>query len=327
MRTEGILAVLILGLLATTFFLGAEKPTKQFESFKARFGKVYSADEDEYRRSVFKTNLNKIQEHNADGSHTYELGITQFADMTTEEFVDKILMKKLPTPSEITTISIGGPVPNGIDWRGQGAVTAVKNQGSCGSCWSFSTTGALEGAYYIKYGVLPSYSEQQLVDCCGSKGFQCQGCNGAWPEWALNYINNAGIVLEGSYPYTGRVGTCQSTGGDKILDNPPYTILATGDTGALRTAVGRQPISVCLDASNWSLYKSGVFANCNLTPLNHAVLLIGYEDSGAWIVKNSWGTSWGESGYIRLNSGNTCGIAQHAIVVNVKWLNADNVSI
>jgi len=245
------------------------------------------------------------------------MGVTQFADMTNDEFVDQILMKQLPTPSEITTVSLGGPISNGIDWRTSGAVTGVKNQGSCGSCWSFSTTGSLEGAYKIKHGSLPSYSEQQLVDCCGSKGFQCQGCNGAWPEWALNYIASAGIVSESSYPYTGTVGACRTTAGTKILANPSYNMLATGDTGSLRTAVGRAPVSVCLDASNWSLYRSGVFSNCNLTPLNHAVLLVGYEDSGAWIVKNSWGTTWGESGYIRLAAGNTCGIAQHALLPNV----------
>jgi len=281
-------------------FLGAEKPNKQFESFKARYGKTYNVDEEEYRRSVFKTNLDRITVHNSDDSQTYEMGVTQFADLTNDEFVDKILMKQLPTPKEVGTISIGGPVANGVDWRTSGAVTGIKNQGSCGSCWSFSTTGVLEGAYYLKYKTLPSYSEQQLVDCCGSKGFQCQGCNGAWPEWALNYVASAGIVSESSYPYVGTVGTCKTTAGTKILATPGYNMLSVSDTGSLKTAVGRSPVSVCLDASNWSLYKSGIFSNCNLTPLNHAVLLVGYEDSGAWIVKNSWGVNWGESGYIRL---------------------------
>jgi len=245
------------------------------------------------------------------------MGVTQFADMTTDEFVDKILMKQLPALGEIRTVSLGGPVANGVDWRQQGAVTGVKNQGGCGSCWSFSTTGVLEGAYQRKYNSLPNYSEQQLLDCCGSKGYQCQGCNGAWPEWALNYVAAAGIVSESSYAYTGAVGTCKTTAGTKILASPAYNMLATGDIGSLKTAVGKAPVSVCLDATNWSFYKSGVFSNCNLTPLNHAVLLIGYEDSGAWIVKNSWGTTWGEAGYIRLAGGNTCGIAQHAIVANV----------
>ena len=123
--------------------------------------------------------------------------------------------------------------------------------------------------------------------------------------------------MESQYTYTGVVATCKTTGGSKILASPGYNLLAAGDTGALKSAVGRQPVSVCLDASHWSLYKSGIFTNCNLTPLNHAVLLVGYEEAGNWIVKNSWGPNWGEQGYIRLKDGNTCGIAQHAIIANI----------
>lgn len=311
-----MLAVVLLGLLATAFLFKGEKPGKQFESFKARYGKAYTADEEQFRKTIFKANLEKIREHNADTTQTYQIGVTLFADMSTEEFVDKILMKDLPA-SNVETVSVGGPVPNGVDWRGQGAVTGVKNQGSCGSCWSFSTTGALEGAYKIKKGSLPNFSEQQLLDCCGAKGYKCQGCSGAWPEWALDYVAAAGIDKESEYAYTGRVGTCAPKNPVKILASSKYQILTAGDTAGLKSAVSRQPISVCLDASNWSLYRTGVFTNCNLTPLNHAVLLVGYEDGGAWVVKNSWGIGWGESGYIRLAAGNTCGIAQHAIVVNI----------
>jgi len=210
------------------------------------------------------------------------------------------------------------PIPNAVDWRTSGIVNPVKNQANCGSCWSFSTTGVLEGAYALKKGTLPNYSEQQLVDCCGKNGFQCEGCNGAWPEWAINYVNSAGIVSQSAYPYTAVQGTCKPTTGDKILDpTKPWSILAAGNFAALKSTVATSPVSVCLDASNWSLYKSGVFSNCGTTNLNHAVLLIGYEDSGAWLVKNSWGTTWGETGYIRLAAGNTCGIAEHAIIVNI----------
>lgn len=316
MRTESVLAVVLLGLLATAFILKGDKSGKQFESFKARYGKTYTVEEEQFRKIVFQANLERISQHNADETQTYQVGVTQFADMSTEEFVDKTLMKELPA-SNVETVSVGGPIPNGVDWRGNGAVTAVKNQGSCGSCWSFSTTGALEGAYKIAKGSLPSYSEQQLLDCCGSKGFQCQGCSGAWPEWALNYVAQNGIDTEAAYPYQGRVGTCQPKSPQRILAGTGYNMLKAGDTASLKASVSRQPISVCLDASNWSLYKSGVFSNCNLTPLNHAVLLVGYSDDGAWLVKNSWGTGWGESGYIRLAAGNTCGIAQHAISINI----------
>lgn len=210
------------------------------------------------------------------------------------------------------------PIPNGVDWRTSGDVTPVKNQGSCGSCWSFSTTGVLESAYKLKKGTLPSFSEQQLVDCCGKKGFQCQGCSGAWPEWAVNYVNSAGIVSESTYPYKGVEGACQATSGEKFLNSSkPWTMVATGNTAALKTTVAASPVSICIDASNWSAYKSGVFSNCGTTNLNHAVLLVGYDDAGNWLVKNSWGTSWGQQGYITLAPGNTCGIAQHALTVNI----------
>jgi cathepsin L len=210
-----------------------------------------------------------------------------------------------------------GPVPNGVDWRTQGVVSPVKNQGNCGSCWSFSTTGLLESTYKLKKGIIPNFSEQQLVDCCGKKGFLCEGCNGAWPEWALNYVNSSGIVSGSAYPYKGVEGACQTTSGEKILNpSQPWTMVTAGNTNGLKTAVGAAPVSICVDASNWSTYKSGVFSNCGATNLNHAVLLVGYDDAGNWFVKNSWGTTWGASGFITLKSGNTCGLANHALVAN-----------
>ena len=236
--------------------------------------------------------------------------------MTTEEFVQKHLMKELPPITDAARVTINDPILQGQDWRTSGSVSGVKNQGSCGSCWSFSTTGVLESTYKIRKGSMVLLSEQQLVDCCGSKGYQCQGCNGAWPEWALNYVRDVGIVTQASYPYTGRVGNCNVNSGNKILSSNAYRIINAGDTNSVKSAVGSAPVSICVDASNWSPYKSGVFSNCGKN-LNHAVLLIGYEDSGTWIVKNSWGTGWGENGYIRLAAGNTCGIADHAITVNI----------
>lgn len=224
--------------------------------------------------------------------------------MPTQEPTNKMISTKELTADE-------------VDWRTKGAVTAVKNQGNCGSCWSFSTTGALESSYQIKKGTLPSYSEQQLVDCCGKKGFQCQGCSGAWPEWAMNYVNSAGIESEEQYPYKAVEGACTSTGGQKILNpSKPWSMLPVGNTDALKTALNASPVSICIDASNWSPYKSGVFSNCGHTNLNHAVLAVGY-DTNQWFVKNSWGTGWGEQGYIRLAQGNTCGIAQHVVIPNI----------
>lgn len=196
-------------------------------------------------------------------------------------------------------------------------MTAVKNQGNCGSCWAFSTTGALESNVAIGKKTLYSFSEQQLVDCCGAKGFQCQACNGAWPEWAFNYINSAGIVLESEYAYTAKLGSCRATPTAKKFLNSakPWSMLS--GAAIKESLVETGPVSICVDASNWSAYRSGVFSNCGTTNLNHAVTLIGYQADGAWIVRNSWGTTWGDQGHIRLATGNTCGLQNHALIPNL----------
>jgi len=143
-------------------------------------------------------------------------------------------------------------------------------------------------------------SEQQLVDCSGSYGNQ--GCNGGWPSAALKYVKDKGIATSSSYPYTAKTGTCKTQGGSFKISS----IGSAKGCSALQNGINSRPISVCVDASNWSKYSSGVFTNCS-TKINHAVLLVGVA-GGNWKIKNSWGTSWGERGYIRLGSGNTCGV-------------------
>ena len=208
--------------------------------------------------------------------------------------------------------------PEVIDWRVFGVVTAVKNQQRCGSCWAFSTTGTLESTWAVAKGELNNFSEQQLVDCCGAKGYQCQGCNGAWPEWALNYVNSAGIVQQNEYGYTGVQGSCKTTPtARKYLNSASPWAMVQGNGNIKEQLAKKGPVSICIDASNWALYKSGVFSNCGTTVLNHAVLAVGYNEDGTWIVKNSWGTAWGVNGYITLAPGNTCGLEQHVVSPNV----------
>ena len=195
---------------------------------------------------------------------------------------------------------------NDIDWSTKGKVSNVKNQGQCGSCWAFSATGVCESWARIK-GQSPSLSEQQLVDCSGSYGNH--GCNGGWPSKALQYVKDKGLASESEYPYTAHTQTCKKQGGSfKISGQKSYS----GCSG-LTNGINSEPISVTVDASKWSSYKSGVFNNCG-TSINHAVLLVGVV-GGNWKIKNSWGTGWGETGYIRLANGNTCGVCQYAGVV------------
>jgi C1A family cysteine protease len=195
-----------------------------------------------------------------------------------------------------------------IDWRTQGAVTPIKDQGQCGSCWAFSTTGGMEGCVKIASGSLISMSEQQLVDCDKTS----YGCNGGLMTNAYNYIiKHGGICSEAAYPYTARTGTCKDTTCTSVATLSGFTNIATGSVSGLQNACAIEPVSIAVDASNFSPYRSGIFSNCG-TSLNHGITLVGYLVNQYWICKNSWGTSWGEAGYIRLAWGNTCGIANMA---------------
>lgn len=206
-------------------------------------------------------------------------------------------------------------VPESIDWVNNGAVTPVKNQGQCGSCWSFSTTGALEGAYYIKNGVLDSFSEQQLVDCDTRKnGGKDMGCNGGLMDNAFSWIEkNGGLCTEEDYAYTSgttkTAGTCDTSctvvSGSEIIS---YTDVKANSDNDMMTALAQQPVSIAIqaDQKDFQLYNSGVFTGSCGTKLDHGVLVVGYgslDGEDYYRVKNSWGTTWGDNGYIYLGRG------------------------
>lgn len=193
-----------------------------------------------------------------------------------------------------------------VDWTTLGKVSSVKNQGSCNAGWAFSATGVLESFGRFR-GVTTSFSEQQLVDCSRPQGNQ--GCNGGWPSSALNYVKANGITSAFAYPYIARDQACKTQGGTFKING----FTSHSGCNGLLSQINNSPISVTVDATNWSPYRSGVFNNC-ATSINHAVLLVG-SVGGNWKIKNSWGTGWGEAGYIRLASGNTCGICAYAGVV------------
>jgi len=249
------------------------------------------------------------------------MAVNEFADMTFTEFHAKMTGYKTRSAPYARSLNTEGPhedivAPTSVDWRTKGVVTPVKNQQQCGSCWAFSATGSTEGSVAIKTGKLTSLSEQQLVDCSDSYGNQ--GCNGGLMDQAFEYIIANGITTEAAYPYTAQDGQCQS--GKPVASRlTSYVDVTAGSEDALLQAVALGPVSVAIEADQqcFQFYSGGILSDpsCGMQ-LDHGVLAVGYGTTAGtdfWIVKNSWGTSWGESGYIRMIRGqNECGIAQEA---------------
>jgi len=260
--------------------------------------------------------LELIDAHN-NGSSGWKMGVNQFADLSPAEF--KAYLGLRPRDNSYIrsqNVAVLADVPvNDIDWTSKGAVTPVKDQAQCGSCWAFSTTGSMEGAVQIATGQLRSLSEQQLVDCAGSSGNQ--GCNGGLMDDAFNWIvSHRGLGSESSYPYTARDGTCKDVQSVSTISS--YSDVQQGSEDALGVALQKQPISIAIEAdqSSFQMYKSGVFQGPCGTQLDHGVLLVGVGSEGGvqyWRVKNSWGASWGDNGYIRIAKGkNLCGLSNMA---------------
>jgi len=292
-----------------------------WEEWKATFNKVYaSADEETARARTYAENVRMIEYHNS-LNLSWTLGVNEFADMSREEFNSKYLSQKMQVPkvqaNPVYLEELKAPLTQ-VDWRAKGAVTGVKNQGQCGSCWAFSTTGSVEGAWFLSKGTLVSLSEQQLVDCSGR--FGNQGCNGGLMDDAFKYIiSNNGLDTEADYPYTARDGVCNTQKqAQKIATITGFTDVPANNEAQLIAAVTQQPVSVAIEAdqSGFQFYKSGVFSGPCGTTLDHGVLAVGFNNdtpaSGYWIVKNSWGTSWGMQGYIYMAQGKgihgLCGI-------------------
>jgi C1A family cysteine protease len=290
------------------------------------------------RLSIFANTLDVIEAHNADATQTYKMGVNQFTHLTLDEFaaVNNLgvkmpnLRKNLSGPAHVAKDA--ATLPASVDWRASGAVTAVKNQGNCGSCWSFSATGAMESAYFLKFGTLPSFSEQQLVSC--DKSGQDAGCNGGWMDDAFDYVkNNGGICSEGDYAYTsgttGKDGTCatscKNVENSQVASHSPAGSArdGTATVDELASAVAQQPVSIAIQANQlaFQTYKSGVLTGTCGQKLDHGVLAVGYGNEGGvdyWLVKNSWGPTWGEEGYIKIekSSADKCGVLDAASYPN-----------
>jgi len=294
----------------------------RFTAFLEKFNKKYeSLKEFEERFSIFKDNVETIIQHNAVKGGNFTMAINQFTDLTPSEFKEKYVggyksLEKSVCRGFVNTETITS-FPKSIDWRENGAVTPVKDQGQCGSCWAFSTTGAVEGAWAIKTGKLVSLSEQQLVDC--SKKYGNFGCNGGLMDNAFTYIIDNGICQENSYVYTASSGSCQQC--TSVASLSECKDVLQNDQIGLMAAVAKGPVSIAIEADTriFQSYSGGVITSSSCgTNLDHGVLIVGYGlENGIeyWLVKNSWGTTWGDNGYVKIarseseNDPGICGVA------------------
>jgi cathepsin F len=309
---------------------------QSFQKFITKYHKKYSSmNEFLARYQVFKANfMNSLVQKNS----AYKTGITKFSDLTRQEFA-KIYLNldynaMAYANANTVDIKISNAAPDEYDWRNQGRVSAVKDQMKCGSCYAFATVGNLEGLYAANKGVMKTFSEQFLVDCDTGDS----GCNGGLMQFTFNWLKNNGIMYEADYPYTGEKGECKSdaskyadmqiTGYEKLGNW--WTVYSCVDEAKIKEYLYTTgPLAISLDANPLYDYVSGVLDvskdTCNKDGINHAVTLVGYGNDSAsgldyWIIKNSWGTAWGEKGYFRIRRGEgTCGCNCYITTATVKF--------
>jgi len=313
-----VVALLAISTVASALFVTEREYQTEFTKFIKQYNKQYTADELFSRFDLFKTQYDKVLTHNADTTNTWQTGINSFSDYTAAEFKAMKGYKPQPRSGKVHVFNASMAQPVSVDWRTKGAVTDIKNQEQCGSCWAFSATGAMEGCVQIATGQLISLSEQQLMDCSTKEGDQ--SCEGGLMDNAFQFvIDNAGICAEAAYPYKAIdekcVTTCKS-----VAKISSFTDIAAGDEASLYQASAIQPISIAIEADQaiFQGYKSGILKGTCGKNLDHGVLVVGYGYDTAtklnfWIVKNSWGPDWGEKGYVRMVRGqDECGLSEAA---------------
>jgi len=289
---------------------------QKFRDFQTRFGKSYATQEEYHERFlIFAHNLDVIEElNNRKNGATY--GITQFTDMTKQEFTTQVLMASPPPLDKKHSVAplVNATAPSSFNWVGHNppVVTPVYNQGQCGSCWAFSATENIESRWALKGHPLVSLAMQQIVDCDTTDG----GCNGGWPYNAYQYVINAGGMDPlADYPYVAENEACRFNPSEVVakITSWQYVTQSQNEQQMANYLYANGPLSVCVDASEWSFYTSGIFSasECG-TSIDHCVLATGYNiPGGYWIIRNSWGTSWGMSGYMYLQYGaDACAVAQ-----------------
>lgn len=334
MRFLFLFAALIVGSQAVSFF---DLVHEQWASYKSAHSKTYESEtEEKFRMKIFMENSHKIAKHNQlydAGQVGFKLAVNKWADMLHHEFIHIVngfnrtaqrangllgLSRTLQFEGANYITPANVELPASVDWRNKGAVTEIKDQGHCGSCWSFSATGALEGQHFRQTGKLISLSEQNLIDCSGRYGNN--GCNGGLMDYAFQYVKeNRGIDTENTYPYEAEDDRCRYNPKNSGATDKGFVDIKQGSEDDLKAAIATiGPISVAIDASreSFQFYSEGIYydAECSSEQLDHGVLAVGYGSENGkdyYIVKNSWGTTWGDKGYIKMarNQQNHCGIA------------------
>jgi C1A family cysteine protease len=314
--------IILLSLFLTT--VCSFEFEQEFEKFIEKYKKNYDNDYEYNKRlDIFRNNYDFITKHNIESNSSYVLEMNHLGDLESNEIVSNKnhFLEETNSCNKFDNNYNYEELPESIDWRDKNAVTEIKNQGQCGSCWSFSAVGAMEGAWAISSGNLLELSEQQLVDCSsGFRSYGNHGCNGGLMDNAFEYAIDNGMCLESGDPYTAQQNTC----GNKCTPEAQFSScqdISPNNQKELKASVSQQPVSVAIEADTktFQFYKSGVITgdSCG-TNLDHGVLIVGYGSENGqdyWLVKNSWGETWGEGGYVKIersdsdNSPGVCGIA------------------
>lgn len=314
-----ILALALFVAVSTTFLPKEDEDMFKFMKFMRQYNKEYdSVEEFQMRFEIFRENLTKLADHER---------LVPHMDISEEEFKTRLTLSASAIPkakansSRYESTLTLGEIPESQDWRQHGAVTPVKDQGQCGSCWAFSAIANIEGQDFLTNGTLRTFAEQQLVDCDRD---QDQGCNGGLMDNAFTYFETNKVMLSKDYPYKAVDGTCKYVAAEGKFNVKSFKDISQNEGDLAQAVYELGPISVAVDASAFQFYQGGIMSgtDCNYQYLNHGVTVVGYgveNGKNFWIVKNSWGLGWGESGYIRVERGvGACGINMNASTALLK---------